>query len=111
MPKSILKDMAGTNYLLYWCEGCGHIHHVPAERWSFNGNVDSPTISPSVRHFYTHPETKAEKTVCHYFIRDGVMQFCSDSPHKLAGQNAPLKSFKIIEEKGYTEYMLEDPLA
>jgi len=25
-------------------------------------------------------------TTCHYFITDGKIEFCGDSPHKLAGQ-------------------------
>lgn len=79
--------------LCYWCEGCGHGHSVPADRWHFDGNLESPTISPSVRHFYTHPETGAQVTTCHYLLKAGVMKFCGDCEHKLAGQSRPLVNF------------------
>ncbi len=49
-------------------------------RWSWDGNVESPTFSPSV-HIVGQ---------CHYFIRAGMIEFCGDSKHPLAGQTVPL---------------------
>lgn len=76
--------------LIYWCEGCGHAHSIPAERWHFDGNLEKPTIDPSVRHFYRHPQTDAEVTTCHYLLKQGVMKFCGDCEHALKGQHRPL---------------------
>ena len=82
MEKARLSD----SQLVYFCPGCGRLHSVPADRWNWNGSTESPTLSPSVLHFYEHPKTKQRETVCHYFIREGNIQYCSDSPHELAGQ-------------------------
>jgi hypothetical protein len=35
-------------------------------------------------------DTGGRKTLCHYFIRDGKIEFCGDCPHELAGQTVPL---------------------
>lgn len=73
---------------LHWCPGCTEPHFIPVEephpngsRWTFNGDVDKPTFSPSVH--YT-------KKICHYWLRDGQLQFLSDSTHALRGQTVPL---------------------
>jgi hypothetical protein len=31
-----------------------------------------------------------QRTLCHYFIRAGKIEFCGDSPHNLAGQTVDL---------------------
>lgn len=90
MQKAILFPKPdGTNAVIYECPGCKHTHSVPAERWNFNGDVIRPTLSPSVRHYYTRP-TGEEITTCHYFVRDGRIEFCNDSRHSLAGQTVDL---------------------
>lgn len=48
--------------------------------WSFDGNVEAPTFSPSINLVGQ----------CHYFIRAGRIEFCTDSKHELAGQTVPL---------------------
>lgn len=92
----------------YLCP-CGDLHHVTG-LWSFNGNMDRPTFSPSVLvragHYCPgaqpddcwctynakHPEDQAPFTcyLCHSFVTDGQVQFLSDCSHKLAGQTVPL---------------------
>jgi hypothetical protein len=87
------------NRVYYWCEGCDHIHMVffkaPQQGytgpvWEFNQDPINPTISPSVRHFYTHPETKNQVTTCHYWIKNGNIEYCGDCEHKYAGQTRKL---------------------
>lgn len=77
-------------HLFYWCDGCKHAHSVPSARWNWNRSLDKPTLSPSVKHFYRHPDTNAEVTTCHYFIKDGLIQYCGDCKHELKGQTLPL---------------------
>lgn len=60
------------------------MHPLPDSGWTFSGNTDSPTFSPSFKH------TWGENKVCHYILTDGVLQFCGDSNHELAGQSIPL---------------------
>ena len=91
-----------------WCPGCEELHSVTfgageGVRWEFDGNLDSPTISPSIKVFgnqwppeypeyvkHRHPSVKpGDDTVCHSFVRDGQWQFLGDSTHVLAGQTVP----------------------
>jgi hypothetical protein len=80
-------------------------HCIPAkpvkeERvWQFDGNFDCPTFSPSVRHFLTDPETKQEKTTCHYIIEKGMIKYQGDCEHKLSGQTIPMQN--IPEDYGF----------
>jgi len=88
--------------LMHWCPGCDEPHGVTIEggppQWTFNGDYDRPTFSPSVLCFTTETTDDDDKplpapvrrTLCHYFIRDGRIEFCGDSPHKLAGKTVDL---------------------
>lgn len=94
--------------MLFECPACDclHIVHVAGgghPSWTFNGDVNKPTISPSllvtwdqwlpavtggsVRAKITLGEIVQEKKamVCHSFIKDGMIQFLDDCTHKLAG--------------------------
>lgn len=51
-------------------------------KWSFNGNNELPTFSPSIKVDWGTTPPK----MCHYFIQDGEIRFCSDSTHSLAGK-------------------------
>src|SRR5688572_23111002 len=75
----------------HWCPGCREIHVIPVNHshpkanWTFNGSFTRPTFNPSVRLM-----RQQGVTYCHYFIRDGMIDFCADSPHELKGQKVPL---------------------
>lgn len=75
--------------LVFYCPGCecNHWVNIDASRegpiWSFNGDYYNPTFLPSV-HVYT------PNKVCHSFIKDGMIEFLSDSYHKLKGQTVNL---------------------
>lgn len=86
---------------MHWCPGCEHAHIIytePGRRptWTWNGSVERPTTTPSVRFFTTYDENherlpnNGERTLCHYFLTDGQLVFCGDSPHRFAGQTVPL---------------------
>lgn len=107
---AVLRSLAG-NEVSFWCPGCDHAHainHGPGG-WTWDGNAERPTFSPSVLvtgGHYTlghegdcwckfnaaHPEDpsgfKCER--CHSFVRDGQIQFLADCTHALAGQTVPL---------------------
>lgn len=34
-----------------------------------------------------------ETTLCHYFLQAGMLSYCGDSPHALAGKSVPLPEF------------------
>lgn len=86
----------------HWCPGCQSGHEITIDepnasgaRWSFDGNVDAPTFSPSINmqinpkgHRHYQPDIKT--TVCHYFIRAGRIEFLGDCTHALRGQTVEL---------------------
>jgi hypothetical protein len=108
---------AGGGMYIHWCPGCKRRHAIyteahycrpedPGPRWSFNGDAERPTFNPSVRIQTNEPRSDAERearvtyTLCHYFIRDGVIDFCSDSAHELAGKSVPLPDLPQPEVMG-----------
>jgi len=56
--------------------------------WEYNRNPESPTLNPSI-HRLDHSDPP--KTLCHHFLRDGVVQCLSDSDSKYAGTNVQLR--------------------
>lgn len=84
------------------CPGCGLTHHVTPS-WTFNGDLERPTFSPSLLirgyEFLTDEEHARlmrgepivwRPLVCHSFVTDGRIQFLADSTHALAGQTVDL---------------------
>lgn len=69
----------------WFCPACREPHSIPLPRWQWNGDRERQTISPSVLHFNVGKDGQ-RITRCHYFIRDGRIEYCADSPHALAGQ-------------------------
>jgi hypothetical protein len=76
------------------CPGCGWLHILnldPSERpcWSFNDDVERPTISPSINAWREYRgDRKTER--CHSFVEAGRIRFLPDCTHELAGQTVDL---------------------
>jgi hypothetical protein len=57
--------------------GCGSLGSLPIRRfdehpsWVWNGNLEQPTITPSIR--------RLDGCKFHGFLTDGVWSFCGDS--------------------------------
>ncbi|CAN7331018.1 DUF6527 family protein [Variovorax sp. LjRoot84] len=100
------------------CPGCGYSHTLPtqetppgvttAPRWTFNGDYDRPTLTPSIlsrAETWTPPVTPENLDewkrapwpqakvagICHSFVTDGRIQFLGDCTHALAGQTVELE--------------------
>lgn len=59
--------------------------------WTFDGNEDAPTVSPSILTHHEQTETDPRPTfVCHSFLKAGVFEFLGDCTHKLAGHFVPM---------------------
>lgn len=85
----VLEELADGSHM-HWCEGCNTVHVVPTHRgWTFNGNLQAPTFSPSVRHQWDFGERR-EPRCCHYLIREGRIEYCGDCWHALGGTTRPL---------------------
>ena len=91
---------AGDAYGVFYCPGCkrGHtVRIVGGGAWSWNSDTSRPTLSPSVLVTYSGPDAgevrdgdRSPPAVCHSFVREGQIEFLSDSTHDLAGQTVPL---------------------
>lgn len=86
MNRTLIKAKDGSGYY-HWCQGCGHAHFIPVPKWSFDGNMDSPTFGPSIHYWYESEKDgkKIKITTCHYFIVKGKINFQPDCNHKLKG--------------------------
>lgn len=81
----------------FFCPGCDMDHSIQVDnsatpggpQWSFDGNEEAPTFSPSIRVQYTWGESN-ERRVCHSFVQGGNLVYLSDCTHALAGQTIPL---------------------
>lgn len=80
----------------HWCPGCQMNHVIytdPAAQanghcWRFDGDLDAPSFEPSINIVGR----------CHYFVRKGRIEYCSDSTHALAGQIVDLPDLKPLGE-------------
>lgn len=73
----------------HYCPGCELRHYISVAdplgcNWSFDGDMDQPTFAPSIKH--SQP-WKDSGSTCHYFIQNGMINYCGDSTHALAGQS------------------------
>lgn len=100
VSKKLVK-IAGDR-LGYWCQGCESSHHVRVKKspetphpcWTWDGDIDAPTFSPSVLCTYKAP---GDKSVCHTFIKAGMVQFLGDCTHSFAGKTVPLPDWPYAD--------------
>lgn len=86
MPKAEdITDQSGKiSGVMIYCPGC-KTHHVFDDRWTFNGDYEKPTFSPSMLVNKSFPDSR-----CHSFVRDGKIEFLSDCAHELKSQTVEL---------------------
>lgn len=88
-----LSKAEGNRYM-FQCPGCECAHFfqvapgVPA--WSWNGDMNEPTISPSLLVNGTERGRAPGAIRCHSFIHLGNIQFLDDCDHALRGQTVPI---------------------
>jgi uncharacterized protein DUF6527 len=90
----------------HWCPGCLEMHRLPDSGWTFNGDLNKPTFQPSFKHtgvktvkdkngqwtgeWVLDANGKAIPDICHYILTNGILNFCSDCTHEMAGKPVPL---------------------
>lgn len=113
--RGALRTM-GDGLVGFWCPGCNELHMVntdASERpaWTFDGNYDAPTFSPSIlvrgvrrmtddEHARIMAGERIQPTprVCHSFVRGGQIEFLNDCTHALAGKTVPMHVPSAMEE-------------
>lgn len=89
-------DKDGQQAFLFFCPGCKCGHQFWTPHWQFNGDLERPTVSPSI--LVWSPGVEPDEHRCHSFVRDGQIQFLSDCWHELKGQTVPLPDFDKLHE-------------
>lgn len=87
------NSIPGLEQWLVFCPACQQAHVFTTQAppalghdvWTFNGDAERPTFSPSMLTMGPRGETR-----CHSFVTDGRIQFCTDSPHAMSGQTVDL---------------------
>lgn len=78
---------------MWYCPACEEMQPLP-DSWTFDGNLELPTFSPSFKHEWDQgpldPRRKPGHYICHYIVTNGQVAYCSDSTHALAGQTIPM---------------------
>lgn len=103
MSVSELFKRPNGDCLMWYCPGCRCHHSVPVEgpnAWEWNGSLDSPTLTPSVRHRWDFTDEGRAEKVCHYFVREGRLEYCLDCTHELAGTTVRLEPIESKEVAG-----------
>jgi hypothetical protein len=73
----------------FHCPGCETNHRVTEPQWSVqNGDTLQPTVTPSLITDQDGPHH------CHLTIENGVINFLSDSKHRLAGHSVTMLDFQ-----------------
>lgn len=100
-----VAESGGKYVIAFHCPGCAHAHTIDTNVWTWNGDLERPTFSPSIlvrgnqwpRDEYPEYFKPAHAnvppgadTVCHSFVTDGQIQFLGDCTHALAGQTVDL---------------------
>ena len=81
--------------LQLWCPACDDLHEVGIRanrigpNWQWDGNLDAPTISPSILVDFGPLGYAGTQRRCHSFVVGGQWQFLSDCTHGLAGRTVP----------------------
>jgi hypothetical protein len=73
-------------------------------RWTYNGNPDAPTFSPSILVTYSGVDTGEDGCPperCHSFVRDGMIQFLGDCTHDLKNQTVPIPDWPYAPGRYY----------
>lgn len=112
MPKLLRLD---GGLLAFYCPGC-RMHHAFNSGWTFDGNMDAPTFSPSILvgpwwrmpHGWDYESASRDENGdlklasdgvhtlgafearCHSFVRSGMIEFLSDCTHEFAGKTVPM---------------------
>lgn len=92
----LMEVVDGQGRRLGWmifCPACDNGHFFDG-RWSFNGDVERPTFSPSMLSNGRAEVINPAVPRCHSFVTDGKIRFLDDCSHALAGQTVDLPDWR-----------------
>lgn len=85
----LLESNTEQERWVFFCPGCQEYHWIrtrgESPLWRFNGDVECPTVEPSILTFKDDPARR-----CHSYVRAGRIEYLGDCGHTLRGQSVPL---------------------
>ena len=96
-------DNYRSHCIFHWCPACNELHPFAIDKpfyngaiWSWNGNVEKPTFSPSMNITDgPYPENgRIER--CHYFIKEGRIEYLNDCTHEFKGKTIDLPTIPEV---------------
>lgn len=89
----VIGYAAGAGYA-HFCPGCKLMHGFACDapfsngcRWTFNGDLDKPTFSPSMN---------IGDNWCHYLLTNGMLIYTpGNKGHSLSGRTVPLPELPL----------------
>lgn len=80
--------------VMFFCPACQEHHGArvagPSPVWGWNGSLEKPTFTPSLR-ITSYRGHEAEHQ-CHIIVTDGVIAYQADS-WKMAGETVPIPAW------------------
>lgn len=96
----------------HFCPACNCLHAFAVDtpfhngaRWTFDGNAEKPTFSPSMNIGLGPFPQDGRIERCHYFLKAGQLEYLPDCTHALAGQTVALPAFAAEKLEGYRTVM------
>jgi hypothetical protein len=88
-------EKVNDGYWVFDCPGCKCLHSIQVPPWTFNGDLEKPTVSPSI---LVNPNGDSSALRCHSFVKDGMIQFLGDCDHDLKGQTVEIPDWTSMKE-------------
>ena len=94
MDEEVNVNGATRKALIFYCEGCKGNHRVFVDTkvkpsWSWNGDLEKPTLKPSIKVTYSR-----DGKCCHSFVTNGMIKYLGDCYHELKNKTIPLTEIK-----------------
>lgn len=77
----------------FYCPACGNSHFVQLKKnvgvacWDWKGDIEKPTFAPSLKVKFN---INGIKKVCHFFFRNGIIEYLEDCTHSKAGKKVEM---------------------
>lgn len=80
----------GTYGVQIDCPGCESEHVISLDKWSWNGDVQKTTFTPSLLTKIVYGVNSEKVFICHCFVENGQIRYLDDTTHKYKGQTLEL---------------------
>lgn len=95
--RRVKEDRGDEGWIWFRCPACEHGHTIPTKGprgWQWNGDLDRPTISPSLKVTTPDPKGGTPLRVCHFYVKNGQIEYLGDCTHALAGKTIPMEDLE-----------------